>query len=112
MIYPLNGVNCTATVNLSFPLVPDVIGEQYIEYPRALCTTDGLPVKGQKCIATNFYTARYSAAAQDLVLHSFPPNWIPDVAILEGMFLLNTKPLHCHKVMRDYGNFKGFFYHT
>ena len=32
--------------------IPNVIGEQYIEYPRALCDIDGLPVKGQKSLAT------------------------------------------------------------
>ena len=82
---------------------PDVIGLQYIEFPRALCTIDGFPVKGQKSIATNFYQARYKEA--ELIIHSFPSTWIPDSVILEGMFLINTKPIHSHKVMGDYGNF-------
>ena len=82
---------------------PDVIGQQYIEFPRALCTTDGLPVKGQKSITTNFYQARYKDS--ELVTHSFSSTWIADSVILEGMFLINTKPLHCHKLMGDYGNF-------
>lgn len=81
----------------------DVIGQQYIEFPRALCTTDGLPVKGQKSIATNFYQARYKDS--DLIIHAFPSTWIADAVILEGMFLINTKPLHSHKVMGNYGNF-------
>ena len=82
---------------------PDVVGQQYIEYPRALCTIDGLPVKGQKSIATKFYQARYKDA--DVITHTFPNDWIADSVILEGMFLINTKPLHCHKIMEDYGNF-------
>lgn len=82
---------------------PDVIGQQYIEFPRALCTTDGLPVKGQKSIITHFYQARYKDVG--LITHTFPTNWIADSVILEGMFLINTKPLHCHKIMGDYGNF-------
>ena len=82
---------------------PDVIGQQYIEFPRALCTTDGLPVKGQKCIATSFYQARYKET--QLITHCFPNNWQPESAIIDGMFLLNTKPLNSHKVMTSYGNF-------
>jgi len=78
----------------------DVIGQQYIELPRALCTTDGIPVKGQKSIVTNYYQAWYKEA--ELIIHTFPNNWIADSVILEGMF---TRPLHCHKVMGDYGNF-------
>ena len=27
---------------------PDVIGEQYIEFPRALCDVNGFPIKGQE----------------------------------------------------------------
>ncbi len=82
---------------------PDIIGQQYIEYPRAICTTDGLPVKGQKSIATNFFQARYKNTT--LISHTLPTNWIPDSVILEGMFLIHTKPLHSNKVMKDYGNF-------
>ena len=66
----------------------DVVGEQYIEFPRALCTPDGLPVKGQKSLATNFFHARYRDA--DLIYHSFPSAWVPHTVILEGMFLLST----------------------
>ena len=59
----------------------DVIGQQYIEFPRAL-TTNGLPVKGQKSIATNFYQARYKDA--EIIIHTFPSTWIADSVILEG----------------------------
>ena len=38
---------------------PDVIGEQYIEFPRALCDTNVFPIKGQKIIDTKFNQARY-----------------------------------------------------
>ena len=83
----------------------DVIGQQYIEFPQALCETNGLPVKRQKSIATKFYQARYKDS--ELITHSFSSNWTPDTVILEGMFLINTKPLHFHKIMTlsDYGNF-------
>ncbi len=78
------------------------MGQQYIEYPRALCTIEG-PVKGQKSIATNFYRARYKD--QDFITHTFPNNWTAYSVILEGMFLINTKPLNCHKIMDEYSNF-------
>ena len=69
-----------------------------------MCTIDGLPVKGQKSIAIHFYQARYKDCP-GLVTHTFPTDWQADAVILEGMFLINTKPLHSHKVMGDYGNF-------
>jgi len=82
---------------------PDVVSQQYIEYPWALCTIDGLPVKGQNSIATTFYKARYKN--EYVITHTFPNDWIPDSVMLEEMFLINTKPLHCHKIMKDYGTF-------
>ncbi len=60
---------------------PDVVGQQHIEYPRVLCTIDGLPVKGQKSIATTFYKARYKD--KDVITHTFPNDWIVDSVILE-----------------------------
>ena len=36
-------------------------------------------------------------------MQSFPANWTPNSVILEGMFLIHTKP--CHKTMADYGKF-------
>ncbi len=60
-------------------------------------------MKGQKSIATNFFQARYKNTT--LISHTLPTNWIPDSVILEGMFLIHTKPLHSNKVMKDYGNF-------
>ena len=81
----------------------DVVGEQYIELPRALCDEDGNLVKGTKSMATHFYQARYRGA--DLFSHSFPDNYSPDVVILEGMFLVNTHPLTSHHTMADYGDF-------
>ncbi len=50
-----------------------------------------------------FYKARYKD--EDVITHTFPNDLIADSVILEGMFLINTKPLHCYKIMEDYGNF-------
>lgn len=82
---------------------PDAIGEQYIDLPRALCDLDNLPTKGQKSMATHFYQARYKGT--ELIAHSFPENWTADSIILEGMFLINTKPLPIHKTLAGYANF-------
>jgi len=82
----------------------DVVGQQHIEYPRALCTIDGLPVKDKKSIATTFYKARYKD--ESLITHTFPNDWIAGSVMLEGMFLINTKPHHCHQIMKDCGNFR------
>ena len=48
---------------------------------------------------TGFYQGRYS----NIIMQSFPANWTPNSVILEGMFLIHTKP--CHKTMADYGKF-------
>ena len=82
----------------------DVVGEQYIEFPRAICDLDGTPVKGQKSLVTNYYVARYKAPP-NLIMHAFPAHYTPDSVILEGMFLIHVKPLNIHKVMGDYASF-------
>ena len=64
-------------------------GEQYLELPRAICTHDACPHKGQKSYATKFLERRYSS----LVVSMLPEGWVPDSVILEGMFLINTVPL-------------------
>lgn len=71
---------------------PDVVGEQYIEFPRALCDVNGLPIKCQKSVATKFLSGKIS-------------EFVPETVILEGMFIINTKPLHSQKIMAHYGNF-------
>lgn len=38
-----------------------------------------------------------------LITHSLP--WTPDSVILEGMFLIHTKPLPIHKTLGDYAHF-------
>lgn len=81
----------------------EVVGDQYIEHPRAQCDTEGQPLKGQKSVVTKYYTARYSS--ESLIIHSFPCNWQPESVIIEGMFLIHTKPLSSHATMNDYGSF-------
>lgn len=35
----------------------------------------------------------------------FPGGWVPDSAVLEGMFLINTSPLVTRCTMKDYAQF-------
>ena len=72
-------------------------GEQYIELPRAICTPDGVPHKGQKSYTTTYLEKRYSN-----IVNKFPGGWVPDSVILEGMFLINTTPLASHSAMKEY----------
>ena len=67
--------------------------QQFLELPRAIATESGIPNKGQKSNTTAFYLARYGEQA---ILNAFPSGWLPDIVILEGMFMINTVPLRIH----------------
>jgi len=73
--------------------------EQYIELPRALANADGIPHKGKKSGTTTALENRYKG---QVVTNTFPPRWIPDLVILEGMFIINTTPLPSHSNMWNY----------
>ena len=80
--------------------VPDFL--QFNELPRALCTSDGLPNKGQKSNVLKFYQRRYNTVITCIYL----PLWKPDTIILEGMFLINSSPLYGQrKTFIDYAIF-------
>ena len=72
--------------------------EQYLELPRAIADPDGIPHKGTKSSTTAFYLQRYG---EEVILSSFPQDWLPDTVILEGMFMINTPPLRIHRCMGD-----------
>jgi hypothetical protein len=76
--------------------------EQYLELPRAIADTNGIPHKGQKSATTTFFPKKYG---EEVILNKFPPGWIPHSAILEGMFLINTTPLNIHSCMIEYTTF-------
>jgi len=76
-------------------------GEQYLELPRTICTPTGAPHNGQKSYVTKFLEKQYS----HVVVSMFPGGWVPDSAVLEGMFLINTSPLVTHCTMKDYAQF-------
>lgn len=62
-------------------------GEQYLELPRAIATETGIPNKGNKSLVTTFYRNRYD----NVFVNSLPAGWLPEIVILEGMFIIQ-----CH----------------
>ena len=64
------------------------VGQQYIELPRAISDPNGNLHKGQKSYTTEWLQNRY----EDLVHNQLPGGWVPDVVVLEGMFMINTPP--------------------
>ena len=70
----------------------DVIGEQYIKFPRALCDVNGLLIKGQKSVATKFYQTRYQESDRHVISHNIPDTWVPETVILEECSLLIPSP--------------------
>lgn len=63
--------------------------QQMLELPRALVIKAGLPVKGRKHKAVQFYSTRYM---DKVVKDTLPQNWVPHAAIIDGMFLLYAPP--------------------
>ena len=79
--------------------------QQCIELPRAIATTDGNLVKGTKANSTKFYEKRYGQVTPPIIKTSQQSGWVPDVVVMEGMFLINISPWSAHKTMGDYANF-------
>ena len=82
---------------------PNVIAEQYIELPRAICDVESAPIRGQKSTVTKFYKARYKNSS--FITHCFESPWTAELVNMEGMLIINTKPLNCHKTMEECGHF-------
>ena len=76
--------------------------EQFLELPRAIADSNGIPQKGQKSTSTSFFQTRYG---EEVILYKFPQGWLPHSVILEGMFLINTTPLKIHSCMLEYTTF-------
>ena len=68
--------------------------------PRALVDSNGLPYKGSKSNTTTYLENRYRQAS--VIVPAFPPGWVPDVVILEGMFMIQTSPIPTMSYMTDY----------
>ena len=63
--------------------------EWYSTYLRAISDVNGKPHKGSKSTWTDKIGKRY----ESVVLSTLPQGWIPDVAIIDGMFFINCNPL-------------------
>ena len=68
--------------------MPDVVGEQYIEQPRALCNENSVPLKGQKSSVTKFYQSRYKEST--LITHTLNSEWVPDSVIFDPQVHLTS----------------------
>ena len=87
--------------NAKFGSSSQNVGQQYIELPRAISDPNGNLHKGQKSYTTKWLENRY----KDLISNQLPGGWVPDVVVLEGMFMINTSPLTTHSTMKDYSQF-------
>ncbi len=79
--------------------------EQFLELPRAIATSEGIPNKGTKSNSTKVYAKRYEHAISPVVRSTFPPGWAPHVVLVEGMFLINISPWAAHFTMAHYAEF-------
>ena len=70
--------------------------------PRALADENGSPHKASKSTWTEKIKNRYKSAQPNVITHCLPEGWHPEVAILDAMFLINTRPLRQTKTIADY----------
>ena len=78
-------------------------GEQLIPFPLAISDHDGNPKKGQKSQMTKTLASRYQQNA--VLFNTYPIGWQPQCCVMEGMFIINTAPIGCHRTYRDYAEF-------
>ena len=83
----------------------DPTTEQYSLYPRAIADEDGCPLKGSKSIWKDKLKKRYSGPNMEVVMDRLPNQWTADAIIIDGMFLINCKPLRSTKTIADYSYF-------
>ena len=81
----------------------DECDEQYSLLPRALAELDGSPHKGNKSKWTEKLQARYNNPTTTPFLSAL--EWVPDEAIVDAMFAINTNPLRQHKSIDQYAYF-------
>ena len=80
--------------------VTDMLYGPISPLPRALVDSNGLPYKGSKSNTTTYLEKRYKQAS--IIISAFPPGWVPDTIILEGMFMIQTSPIPTMSYMTDY----------
>ena len=69
--------------------------EQYIELPRAIADSNGMPHKGDKSNARRFLEKRYNMESAEMYAFG------PDTVIYDGMFIIQTIPIP-NTTMEDY----------
>ena len=75
---------------------------QLNKLPRAKCTADELPIKGEKSGVVNLFKSLYSSSYTDSL--SFTNSNTTGI-ILEGMFIINSRPLGYHVSFLQYASF-------
>ena len=70
--------------------LPQQCGSYFIPRPCTLSDPEGLPHKGNKSKATDFFETRYKKFG--VIVSTFPGAWIPQSIILEGLFMMQTAP--------------------
>lgn len=88
--------NCTGqTYNASV--------EQYSSFPRAICDEHGAPQKGSKAVWTDKIEKRYTnQSCQSVsVTHFLPEGCVPEVIIMDAMFLIQCNPLCQTMTIKD-----------
>lgn len=74
--------------------------EQYSLLPRSLAEADGTLHKGVKSKWTDKLQARYEKISFISTLE-----WVPEVVIIDAMFIINTNPLRQHTTLLHYSEF-------
>lgn len=75
--------------------------EQYSVLPRSLANFDCSPQKGSKSKWTDKLKGRYKAIENPFLSKL---DWVPEVVIIDAMFLINTTPLRQHKTLEHYSD--------
>jgi len=74
--------------------------QQYSLYPRALADEDGYPHKGSKSNWTDKLTNRYKSTQPPAFTNY--SLWMPEVVIIDAMFLIHIRPLRRTKTIEAY----------
>ena len=74
---------------------------------KSTCGRGGLgyPHKASKSNWTDKLRSRYQSKQCPPVTQSLPSAWVPQVTIIDAMFLINTKPLRKTKTIAEYAQF-------
>lgn len=72
---------------------------------HGLCDEMGIPHKGSKAIWTDKLEKRYTTQmceSTPVIMNALPSRWVPEVVILDAMFLIQCSPLRQTMTIMDY----------